>query len=328
MEVGLDEIIETMETLLVEYDQQESQLDTMQWILSYLKYGYNSLRHQLSSAECAASELIMSAEGLDEGLDEHIEQSSIEDINECLEQSEASLDALEPIVHPCGEGEWRLVVNDKYSNPTADDCPNGWEQFVESITTRRFCARRQSDDEPCQSAFFSVSGGEYSKVCGTIVAYGHAIQAAFAFNENDIDNVHVNGISVTHGNPRQHIWTLAIGVVESATGIGPFVIGVCPCRPDFVASIPPFIGDDYFCESGLNGEDLITIIAQLANMPYYLDDPLWDGRQCFGDCCRGSPFVKTLANGPTTDPLEIRICNLEFGIMGNIVVEEIKIYVQ
>ena len=61
-----------METLLVEYDQQESQLDMMQWTLSYLKYGYNSLRHQLSNSECSASELIVSAEALVEVLDEHI----------------------------------------------------------------------------------------------------------------------------------------------------------------------------------------------------------------------------------------------------------------
>ena len=101
MEEGLDEIIETMETLLVEYDQQESQLDTMQWVLSYLKYGYNSLRHQLSNAECSASELVTSAEGLDGVLDEHIEQStmSVENIDECLEQSETSLDAVEPILY-------------------------------------------------------------------------------------------------------------------------------------------------------------------------------------------------------------------------------------
>ena len=267
-------------------------------------------------------------------LDEHIEQStmSAENIDECLEQSEASLDAVEPIVHPCGEGEWRLVVDDKYSNPTADDCPNGWEQFVESTTTRRFCAKRQSDDEICQSAFFSVSGGEYSKVCGTIVGYSHGVQAAFAKNVNDIDSdFHVNGISVTHGNPRQHIWTLAIGAVESAIGLGFATIGTCPCHPEFSASIPPFIGDDYFCESGRNGEDISNIDEQVENMPYVLDDPLWDGRQCLDDCCRGSPFVKTLANGPTTDPLEIRICN-DFeplaGPGGNIVVEKVKIYVQ
>ena len=142
--------------------------------------------------------------------------ATIEDIKECLEKSEASLDALEQFVHPCGEGEWRLVVDDKYSNPTADDCLNGWEEFIESTTTRRFCAKRQSDDDLCQSAFSPVSGGEYSKVCGTIVGYAHGINVAFAIGVNDTDSdMQVNGISVTHGNPRQHIWTLAIGFDEA-----------------------------------------------------------------------------------------------------------------
>lgn len=57
MSEELDEVIEIVGTLLVEYDQQESQLDRMKLILSFLKYGYNSLRQQLSKAECSASEL-------------------------------------------------------------------------------------------------------------------------------------------------------------------------------------------------------------------------------------------------------------------------------
>ena len=73
MEEALDEIIETMETLVEEYDEQEVQLDKMQWTLSHLKYGYNSLRQQLSNTECSASEVFTSA-GL---LSEHIEQSTM-----------------------------------------------------------------------------------------------------------------------------------------------------------------------------------------------------------------------------------------------------------
>ena len=104
----------------------------------------------------------------------------------------------------------------------------------------------------------------------------------------------------------------------------------CPCHPDpdSGARIPTFIGDDYFCESGI--EDGTNLGERLANMPYFLEDPLWDGRQCLDDCCRGSPFVKTLDNGPTTDPLEIRICNISDQLVtgGNILVEEVNIYVQ
>lgn len=259
---------------------------------------------------------------------------SVEKISECLEQSEASLDSVEELVHPCGEGEWRLIVDDKYSNPTADDCPSGWEEFIETTTSRRFCSKRQTTPESCKSAFFPVSGNEYSKVCGTIVGYAHGTHTAFRNGRNSTidDEFHVNGISVTHGDPRQHIWTFAIGAYESARHLVGFDDFLCPCHPDFsgIFNIPVFIGDDYFCESGLNGEDSFSLFFQAQSDIYFLDDPLWNGRQCFGDCCFGSPFVKTLDNGPTTDPLEIRICNvpLSEAFGGNILVENVKIYVQ
>ena len=90
------------------------------------------------------------------------------------------------------------------------------------------------------------------------------------------------------------------------------------------ASVPEFVDNDYSCESGVNEETF----SMAALSGHHLDNPLWDGRQCLDDCCRGSPFVKTLANGPTTDPLEIRICNVPGEFSGNILVEEVKIYVQ
>ena len=216
MEEALDEIIDTMETLVEEYDEQESQLDKMQWTLSHLKYGYNSLRQQLSNTKCSASEVFTSA-GL---LSEHIEQStmSVENIDECLEQSEASLDALEPIVHVCGEGRWRLVVDHEYSYPTTDDCPDGWEEFADLDTNRRFCARASDDfsESVCDSAFFLAEDGHpYSKVCGKVVGYGDGGNNAFSVASTDIDTFYVNGLSVTHGTPRQHVWTLAIGAFES-----------------------------------------------------------------------------------------------------------------
>ena len=322
MEETLDEIIDTMETLVEEYDEQEVQLGKMKWTLSHLKYGYNSLRQQLSNTECSASEVFTSA-GL---LSEHIEQStmSVENIDECLEQSETSLDALEPIVHVCGEGAWELVVDHDYSNPTADDCPDGWEQFTDLVTNRRFCARASDDfsQTMCDSAFFILAEDDcpYSKVCGKIVGYGDGMNNAFSVASTDIDTFYVNGLSVTHGSPRQHVWTLAIGVYERGDLAGAGVPDVCPCHPAVDSMAPPFVGNDYFCESG--SDDVP------ADLEHHLDDPLWDGRQCFEDCCIGSPFVKTLANGPTTDPLEIRICNVADENSGNILVEKIKIYVQ
>ncbi len=69
----------------------------------------------------------------------------------------------------------------------------------------------------------------------------------------------------------------------------------------------PFVGNDYFCESGATNT--------LSFDTFYHDDPLWDGKQCGSqerECClaNGIPwFHKTLTS--TTDYLELRVCGNE-----------------
>ena len=107
-----------------------------------------------------------------------------------------------------------------------------------------------------------------------------------------LDGDYVDGISLTHGQlPRQHIWTFATA----------WRVNRCPCfRPEVV---PPFIGQDYFCETG--NRDSFQFI-------FYPDDPLWDGQGC-GDnstCCSfNNPpwFCKQLPQ-PTTNDIELRLC--------------------
>jgi hypothetical protein len=56
----------------------------------------------------------------------------------------------------------------------------------------------------------------YSKACGQIIAYQVGSTGAFSRpgSSPTIDNSYVDGISLTHGNPRQHIWTFAAGFNE------------------------------------------------------------------------------------------------------------------
>ena len=218
MSETLEDIIEMMEQLLKEYGYQDQQLNKIHGTLSVLEYGYNSLRQELGHAECSASELIGQSSN---GLGEHIEQSEMKlnDITTCLEDAGDTLDSVETLVHPCGDGEWRLVIDDKYLHPYNDACPNTWNEFLTG--GRRFCARQStfSNSPVCDSAFFPVPGDEYSRVCGRIVGYGEANNAAFNFPGLNIEGFYVNGLSLTHGaeGSRDHIWTFAIGVVESAT---------------------------------------------------------------------------------------------------------------
>ena len=82
----------------------------------------------------------------------------------------------------------------------------------------------------------------------------------------------------------------------------------CPCAPNSPVTVPSFIGNDYFCESGCPG--------QYQKNVFYSGDPLWDGEQC-GQiekaCCLapGLPWFHKTLNSPTTDYLEMRVCGDE-----------------
>ena len=108
-------------------------------------------------------------------------------------------------------------------------------------------------------------------------------------------------MSLTHGQlPRQHIWTFANELDET--------LSTCPCtRPDlpYTGVVPPFIGQDYFCETGSR--------QAFRHDTFYPDDPLWDGQGCGGTstCCEfNNPpwFCKQLPQ-LTTDDIELRICS-------------------
>ena len=76
---------------------------------------------------------------------------------------------------------------------------------------------------------------------------------------------------------------------------------VCLCNYNSPVTVPSFIGNDYFCESGSPGHWQHNIYT----------DPLWDGQQCGlidKACCQVLPwFNKTLISS-TTDYIEMRVC--------------------
>ena len=117
-----------------------------------------------------------------------------------------------------------------------------------------------------------------------------------------IVTIYVDGISITHGNPRHHLWTYAAGLQENIIhGVGQYE---CPCATGSTQTVPSFVGNDYFCESGCPGHyDLTT----------FHTDRLWDGEQCGaieGGCCRatGLPWFHKTLSTPTSDYIELRLC--------------------
>ena len=223
-------------------------------------------------------------------------------------------------VHTCGgTGGWRRVVYLDMTDPSTT-CPSGWQLTGYS---KRTCGKVSTAPLSCDSVTFPVSGGEYSQVCGRIKAYqyGHvdAFQAYYNRRVTTIDGAYVAGVSVTHGNPRKHIWTFAAG----ATEIGYNIYEACPCDSGITTHVPPFVGNDYFCESGVH------VAGDTSG--FHPDDPLWDGLNCTSSstCCSfNTPpyFVKQLPT-PTTDNIEARLCRWE-GSYDDSPIELIELHVQ
>ena len=129
----------------------------------------------------------------------------------------------------------------------------------------------------------------------------------YANQSRTVDDLYVEGVSITYGsNPRQHIWTLAASLEEDPRASTS--VYRCPCSTKlanvpFTGLIPPFIGNNYYCETGSRGA---------YQNRYYLDDPLWDGKGCgrFSTCCEGSMkpwFCKELSESVDSN-IEMRLC--------------------
>ena len=205
-------------------------------------------------------------------------------------------------VHTCGgTGGWRRAVYLDMTDPSTN-CPSGWQQ----IAAIRACTCTGGSQRTCDSIYFPIHGGPYSQVCGRIRAYQLGIPHAFTRGRGSIDEPYFSGVAVMHGNPRQHIWTFAAGAWENNTRQSTIA---CPCDTTANISIPQFVGEDYFCESGYVYPGYYSSSLEYT---FHSNDTLWDGKDCHSTstCCslHNPPyFTKTLSE-TTTDDLELRMC--------------------
>ena len=119
----------------------------------------------------------------------------------------------------------------------------------------------------CSSVNFSVAEG-YSRVCGKIIGYQVGAPDTFGSHRNPTIDSYIDGVSLTHGQPRQHIWSFAAGLDE----VGSQPQFNCPCTNSGTAVPPPFVGNDYFCDTGSKQRFQFGV--------FYNEDPLWDGAGC------------------------------------------------
>ena len=215
----------------------------------------------------------------------------------------------------CGAGQWYRVAFLNMSDPS-HQCPPPW-QFTNSSGVRR-CQSPSSSGVSCSSISYSTGRG-YRRVCGRVIGYQYGSPDAFN-HVIQVDNPYMDGVSITYGNPRRHIWSYVCGVTESSSD---YSASNCPCSTASGRSPPSFIGNNYYCESG-NPTDTINPIV-------YTRDKLWDGQQCEGTCCSGikyPPWFSVHVAKHTTDSIEVRICGDDGTDNENTPIELLEIYVQ
>ncbi len=222
----------------------------------------------------------------------------------------------------CGgvTGGWMRVAELDMTN-SSHQCPSGLRQRTNS--NLRTCVRNSSA-VGCSSVMFSTSSINYTSVCGRVIAYQYGRPEAF--HDTSIDSVYVEGVSLTHGSPRDHIWSFATAIDEVVSYSPAYS---CPCINNNLvvrerANIPSFVGDDYFCDTGSQN-------AAAQNV-FYSTDPLWDGAGCgsLSTCCSfNNPpwFFKQLPQ-PTTDDIEMRVCRDFYSYDEDIAIEIVDVYVR
>ena len=222
------------------------------------------------------------------------------------------------------EGGWMQVVDvDLYRD---DNCPGEWHKVTTPIvrtgvkyftTPGKLCVGYVAG---CASANFDVKGVQYQHICGKARAYQKGAPDAFNTQKQSVDDVYVDGISITLGSPRKHVWTYAAGVTDD----GDYPKSNCPCATIPGPPQPAFVGDHYYCESGVMGE--------FEYDEYYQRDALWDGSGCSdgNGCCAqiGMPWFYRKIPVSVQDDLEVRICKNRGHHNEDIGVERLELYVK
>ena len=210
----------------------------------------------------------------------------------------------------CGEGNWKMIASINGSN-----CPPGWKNSSHNNVS--FCTT-PSNQLGCYRVSFSTNQEKYQKVCGRVTGFQRGTPDAF----NSNSDASVDGISITHGNPRQHIWTYAVGLTNEDPA---FYNSNCPCGTKAGKSAPSYVGPNFYC-------DTANKYTKWDYGKFYTSTLLWQTSDCFDHtfCCRttSQPWFYRQLDNVTADDIEVRICRDEQAEFEDILINQLEIYIQ
>uniref|UniRef100_A0A1X7UDA3 Uncharacterized protein n=1 Tax=Amphimedon queenslandica TaxID=400682 RepID=A0A1X7UDA3_AMPQE len=199
------------------------------------------------------------------------------------------------------EGWTRLAYLDM--SDATQNCPCGFRLHQSGGV--RACGRPNQGAGCTASVQFPSNGISYSQICGRVTGYQIGGPDAIHSQVTNVNLTYLDGVSITRGSSRQHIWSLMAAPWENHNGAYS-----CPCSTGSTRQVPSFMGSHYFCESGNPNSNVVVAL--------YTADPLWDGQGCGskeGPCCAapGIPWFHRDygAAGASSDYIELRVCSNE-----------------
>ena len=139
----------------------------------------------------------------------------------------------------CGNitGGWTRAAYIDMTDP-GNTCPESLTFTVQSST--RMC-RSSLTTAGCTSVTFPARNLSYTKVCGRAHGYQYGSIDRFynfQYRGQTIEGYYVEGISLTHGSPRNHIWTFAAGLSKDYN----YPSYNCPCASPYPGpAVPSFV---------------------------------------------------------------------------------------
>ena len=226
----------------------------------------------------------------------------------------------------CGGSSWRPVVKlDMRDNTT--NCPSPLKIITNNDPPRRVCARTAS--RGCSRVTFTTHNGQYTEVCGRVRGYQHRTTDGFA-----VPAWYADGVAITHGTPRKHIWSYVAGVVES--GASPQLPLLCPCYSDDTSGQPikPLIASNFYCESGASTSSAGRVALSSddpVRQTTFWNDPVWDGEGCpTGNRCCDPGNYGWFHRGitETSDDIDVHWCGDEDNNNEDVYTDIVEIYVR
>jgi hypothetical protein len=151
-------------------------------------------------------------------------QQALDNIDQSIFET---LSTLVPLPSPCSIGPWTRVAYLNIMSDPSQQCPPSWRLY--SANGVRACGRQITTSiGGCNSQIYTIQQSvQYRRVCGRIIGYQIGSPDVFHDQQLSIDESYVDGVSVTYGDPRKHIWTFAGGVSE--TIVTTRADHACPC---------------------------------------------------------------------------------------------------